>query len=1698
MTTTAEPDPGMDLPAEPDFTEVDPDAPVLVEITPELDGEVAAEVPEYSLDVVEGDEYDPDLASANPDWTSYEVQGRPSDGSDWQPMGSVAYGANTLKLSSLPQGEEWSFRIRAVADNGQATDWSEAAPLILPVDVTAPNVLSQPSLSQMNGVLSITWDGKDQGGEDMPKDFWRAEVWLSVDSAPAVQAGHLMSAGTLTLTGYPVGANVVATLTAQDLTGNRSGHSVPSGDVRIPPLAEEESIRDALDARPERDTTPPPVPAAPSLSMSMGAVIVRATGPAMPEDFSHYNVLVSPGGVEATITDPEGSALLYGKPAGLIAVRLVAVDISGNASDQGPAANITVVPIETAEQVREDLEQAVSDANTAIGQLDTRTTQARMDLDDARDRLQQAETTLAPLPGDLADAKTAAGEAADAAIAAEARATEANNRAMTRLANGNFEDGLKYWDTSYGAGPGLTTDSHSGGQAAWFGSNRAVTPESYLPVVEGQIWELQYYYKARNEDGVGQPFYAIFQDQDGERLIDWVSNYDASLTEWKNSGAVRYTVGPDVDAIRPYIGRSSSSPLGAEWIIDDVVLRDVTDVVRLEQAAQAAASKADQAQSKADFVELQLDGVSDRLDTAEGEIDRVESEAAGALSDLDTNLTNAFLQADSVVKSEAASDAQEKADAARAHANMLLSQAENVIPDPHVEVTSAWKTYQPAVVNVTSGFIQVPAGSNTFSFALTRDLNNLPTSHTDGKAVPVTPGEVWEFSAEYRTSADYALASSNYSGIRLGTGSNNAYIARPAGQTSLSADWVTMKGRWTVPDGVTSIQVWVFQSHTAGTILWRNFSAKNVTELVAAESAAQSAQDRADDAHTLAGTAASNASAAMSAASGAQSTADNLPKVLHGTTAPSGTAPNGSIWWQHKGSLQGVVIGQWNRVNGSWVSTPIDSQAVANLDVGKLTAGSAEIAVGVAEKFYVGMLAANDVFARRMVVSDGANLVPNPRFENDGEGWAINENVHLESAYTAAPGLTYRIMGGSFQSARSETFGIEAGERYLVGVRAFNDLTGPDSSSRRGIMIVYWYKVDGSASATASTYKVVHPAGWGDYSWEVQAPSDATMAAVRLYTLAASTGGRFIVTRPTMTRMTGTTLIEPGAVTADKITVTDKLITDIFGANRALIEDELVVKGKLIANNATLISAAMKSLTVTEKATFATAFADEFYTQMLAANKVFARQMTISPGNLIVNPKLEDDGVGWFGFYSASYRGEIYDAGGIVGLTWRMHANGTSQGMRTPTFPIDGDSKYRLTFRSTSTANSLSYARVYFLDENFQAVGSPGYANLHMSAHGWADQELVFTAPTNAKHAYATWFFTSSATSGHYAFGIPSLNKMVGAVHIEDGAITAEKMNFVSPVEGGRRLRLDSDGLLLETTGGRSILRLDQSGLRGYKTDGVTETFSFDPATGQLKAVDGKFSGTIDAEGTVSSGTDAEGFETILGTEGGLTGVHVMHDGARVGSLLGGLSEGDAMVNLIARHAQRQGLGLEIRGTTAPSVSLGTGHDSSGGSGASVSADISDASLNAPWSPSSTDAMRSHIFVSEHRVQLAGNAFKMLDPATGNEIGDIAATGKWQSANLVNGWTRSTNIGGPVQYRREGSTVRLAGVLTGSTTAAAVFRLPQGMRPTNTQVPDFKAWTTQAAGTYRVEIRPDGYVAFVGFSSAPSWISLDGITFHID
>jgi hypothetical protein len=85
---------------------------------------------------------------------------------------------------------------------------------------------------------------------------------------------------------------------------------------------------------------------------------------------------------------------------------------------------------------------------------------------------------------------------------------------------------------------------------------------------------------------------------------------------------------------------------------------------------------------------------------------------------------------------------------------------------------------------------------------------------------------------------------------------------------------------------------------------------------------------------------------ALSTANAAQTSANGKNKIIYSTSAASGTGTTvGDVWWQYNGS--GQIIAQWEWSGSSWISKTIGSAVIANIDAGKITAGTISVAISL-------------------------------------------------------------------------------------------------------------------------------------------------------------------------------------------------------------------------------------------------------------------------------------------------------------------------------------------------------------------------------------------------------------------------------------------------------------------------------------------------------------------------------------------------------------------------------------------------------------------------------------------------------------------------------------------------------------------------------------------------------------------------------
>ena len=199
-----------------------------------------------------------------------------------------------------------------------------------------------------------------------------------------------------------------------------------------------------------------------------------------------------------------------------------------------------------------------------------------------------------------------------------------------------------------------------------------------------------------------------------------------------------------------------------------------------------------------------------------------------------------------------------------------------------------------------------------------------------------------------QTATDANTAALNAAGIANAKGKVIPQASKPTGANAAAGNlWIR----------TTDNTPWVYDSTIPD---WVQVTDKNATDAAAAAVKAQ--QD---------------ATAASNAAKAAQATADSKPLILYSSTAgPSGTAPNGTIWflWDSVKNIAGQWLQSGTLAAPVWTPQQIRSEVIANLDVAKLTAGNAAIAELVAQKIAAATANFQTVNVSNLFVTSGATM----------------------------------------------------------------------------------------------------------------------------------------------------------------------------------------------------------------------------------------------------------------------------------------------------------------------------------------------------------------------------------------------------------------------------------------------------------------------------------------------------------------------------------------------------------------------------------------------------------------------------------------------------------------------------------------------------------------------------------------------------
>ena len=173
-----------------------------------------------------------------------------------------------------------------------------------------------------------------------------------------------------------------------------------------------------------------------------------------------------------------------------------------------------------------------------------------------------------------------------------------------------------------------------------------------------------------------------------------------------------------------------------------------------------------------------------------------------------------------------------------------------------------------------------------------------------------------------------------------------------------------------------------------------------------AAAAAATADGKAVAAQGTADTALANAATASGTANTALTAANGKNKIVFSTSDASGTAYTaGDVWFKKSGT---IIVAQWEFVAGAWSARTLDSAVIANLDAGKITAGT----------IHVDRLAAGSILAAKLNVADVQAAVVTAA--------KVNALALDAGAITAGTLAAARIAAGSITAAKLDVADVQA------------------------------------------------------------------------------------------------------------------------------------------------------------------------------------------------------------------------------------------------------------------------------------------------------------------------------------------------------------------------------------------------------------------------------------------------------------------------------------------------------------------------------------------------------------------------------------------------------------------------------------------------------------------------------------------------
>lgn len=542
--------------------------------------------------------------------------------------------------------------------------------------------------------------------------------------------------------------------------------------------------------------------------------------------------------------------------------------------------------------------------------------------------------------------------------------------------------------------------------------------------------------------------------------------------------------GVDANAQTLWIDTTGGANTPKKWV-SGTTWAAVTDKAATDAAAAAAT-----ANTAAATAQTQANTATTNAATAQAQANTATTNAATAQTKADSAFANA-------------ATAQTAATAAQGTANTALGNAATA----QTAANTAKSTADTAVTNAATAQTQANTATTNAATAQTK-ANTADSNALAASGLAATKGKVL-----YQTSAPTGV-DANLQTLWINTTSNlNTPMKWVSGTTWVAVtDKVATDAASSAASANTAAATAQTQANTATTNAATAQTQANtaVTAAATAQTQANLALANAATAQQKAVDAFNNAATAQGTANSALSTANGKNKIIFSTAVASGTAyVAGDIWFQKTGT---VITGQWEFVAGAWASRTIDNAVIANINAGKITAGTLDVA----------RLGAKTITVDKLLVGDFANYFPDPEF------LAPNGYAPWTRVVTAGVAGLEKLGTGTQHGAYFTEMYVQEGGTYLIKATRTN-LVGSG-----GQTVLYLQKYDGvSWSYWTQGLILVEP---GDGLSTFTVPAGIQKIQLGFYTEATVPAPNKVrISDVTIQRMATGELIVDGAIIADKL-----------------------------------------------------------------------------------------------------------------------------------------------------------------------------------------------------------------------------------------------------------------------------------------------------------------------------------------------------------------------------------------------------------------------------------------------------------------------------------------------------------------------------------------------------------------------------------